>query len=100
MPHNISGGIMDRTLLLGLILTTLAFSAPLLLAALGELIGERAGVLNIGLEGMMLTGALAGAAVSFATSNAAIGLLLAMMTGMALAVILRCWRLRCAPMPS
>jgi ABC-type uncharacterized transport system permease subunit len=79
--------VMDRTLLLGLILTALAFAAPLLLAALGELIGERAGVLNIGLEGMMLTGALAGAAASFATKNAAAGLLLAMMAGMALAAI-------------
>jgi ABC-type uncharacterized transport system permease subunit len=78
---------MDAVFLKGLILTTLAFAAPLLLAALGELIGERAGVLNIGLEGMMLTGALAGAAASFATKNAGVGLLSAMLAGMALAAL-------------
>jgi simple sugar transport system permease protein len=78
---------MDKTLLLGLIATALAFAAPLLLAALGELIGERSGVLNIGLEGMMLSGALAGAAVSFASRNAGVGLLGAMLAGTALAAI-------------
>ncbi|MBV9470534.1 MAG: ABC transporter permease [Abitibacteriaceae bacterium] len=70
-----------------LIATTLAFSAPLLLAALGELIGEWSGVLNIGLEGMMLCGAWAGAAASFAYHNAGWGILAAMGAGLGVAAL-------------
>ena len=78
---------MNTALLLNSLTTTLAFSAPLLLAALGELIGEQAGVLNIGLEGMMLGGAWAGAAASFASHNAPLGLCTAISMGMALAAL-------------
>jgi simple sugar transport system permease protein len=78
---------MDTAILIGLVLSSLAFATPLLLAALGELVGERAGVLNIGLEGMMLLGAWAGAAASFAAGNAFAGVLAAMGAGMALAAV-------------
>ncbi|MFQ5416976.1 MAG: ABC transporter permease [Myxococcota bacterium] len=44
-------------------------SAPLLLAALGELVVERSGVVNIGVEGMMLSGAFAGFATAVATGS-------------------------------
>jgi simple sugar transport system permease protein len=78
---------MDSHILQGLILTALVFATPLLLAALGELIGERAGVLNIGLEGMMLSGAWAGAAASFTTQSGIVGFVVAMLAGVALAAI-------------
>jgi simple sugar transport system permease protein len=48
--------------------------APILLATLGEILAERAGVLNLGLEGLMLLGAVAGFGAAHATGSAALGL--------------------------
>lgn len=61
--------------------------APILLAALGELIGERAGVLNIGLEGMMLSGAFAGVVCSYAAHSAGLGLAGAALAGILAATV-------------
>ena len=47
-----------------LLLTVLLTSVPLILAATGELVVERSGVLNLGVEGMMLMGAVAGFGVT------------------------------------
>ena len=52
-----------------LVAATLASGTPLALAGLGLLLNEKAGVLNLGAEGMMLVGALAGFAASFYTGN-------------------------------
>lgn len=76
---------MNDAIALALLISAFAFALPLLLAALGELIGEKSGVLNIGLEGMMLLGAWAGAAVSFSTDNAALGFCGALGAGVLLA---------------
>lgn len=54
--------------------TVLRVMTPLLLAAMGVMISDRAGVLNIGMEGMMLTGALTGVLVSAWCDNAWLGL--------------------------
>lgn len=54
--------------------STVRLAAPLLLAATGELVSERAGVLNMSVEGMMLTGAFAGAVGAWATGSPLIGL--------------------------
>jgi simple sugar transport system permease protein len=62
---------------------TLRLAAPLLIAALGELIVERSGVINIGIEGMMLTGAFAGYAVAVATGSAGAGVVGAGIAGCA-----------------
>jgi len=48
-----------------LLLSIISASTPLLLAATGELVAEKSGVLNLGVEGMMLVGAIVGFAVSF-----------------------------------
>ena len=67
--------------------STAGAATPLVLAALGELITERAGVLNLGIEGMMLVGAVAGFAVTLHTGYASVGLLAAMAAGMGAALI-------------
>jgi simple sugar transport system permease protein len=56
-----------------LLAATVRLAAPLLIAALGELLVERAGVINIGLEGMMLTGAFAAFATAASTGSPATG---------------------------
>lgn len=56
--------------------SSIRLAAPLLLAATGELVSERAGVLNMSVEGMMLTGAFAGATVSWLSGSPLLGLVL------------------------
>ena len=51
---------MNHSLLVVLIASGIAYGTPLLYAALGELLAERSGVLNLGVEGMMLMGAVTG----------------------------------------
>lgn len=55
--------------------SSIRLAAPLLLAATGELVSERAGVLNMSVEGLMLAGAFGGAAASWATGSPLAGLL-------------------------
>jgi general nucleoside transport system permease protein len=69
-------------LLEAIILSVLAASTPLLLAAAGELVTERAGVLNLGLEGMMIMGAACGFAGAHFTGSVIIGALAGMFAGM------------------
>lgn len=77
----------ELTPMIGFLTATLRMSTPLLLAALGELIAERAGVLNLGVEGMMLTGALFGFLGVYATGSLTLGWLLAMLAGGLMALI-------------
>lgn len=60
---------------------------PLLLASSGELLSERAGVLNLSVEGMMLTGAFAGAAGALASGSASVGVLTALVAGLLFAAL-------------
>ena len=56
--------------------SSLRLAVPLLLAGTGELVSERAGVLNMSIEGMMLTGAFAAAVGAWATGSPLLGLLI------------------------
>jgi len=64
-----------------IILTIMTAATPLLIAALGELVVERSGVLNLGVEGMMVMGAIAGFAGAQATGNALAGVGIAIVVG-------------------
>lgn len=79
---------MSVDLLGALMASTITMAAPLLLAALGELIAERAGVLNIGLEGMLLSGAFAALVVALLTGSTALGFVVALLVGGALGLLL------------
>lgn len=68
--------------------SVLILTAPILLAALGELISERAGVLNVGLEGMMLVGAFFSYWIAWSTHSLALGLLAGVAAGLALAAVM------------
>lgn len=63
------------------LVSSLHLAIPLAYAALGGLYSERSGVLNIGLEGMLLTGAFVGAAVTYYTNSPWIGVLAAVISG-------------------
>jgi simple sugar transport system permease protein len=70
-----------------LLASLLVASTPILLAALGELIVERAGVLNLGVEGMMITGAICGFVIAVNSGNPAIGFVAAAFGAAALSLL-------------
>ena len=78
---------MTSAILVSIFMTLVAASTPILLAALGELVTEKAGVLNLGVEGMMLCGAVAGFAVAFSTGSTTLGLVAAVVAGIATAMV-------------
>ena len=78
---------MDLAITTSVLLSVIAASTPLLLAATGELVTEKAGVLNLGVEGMMLVGAVIGFAVTFSSGSAALGIIAAALAGMGMALV-------------
>lgn len=69
------------------VVITLMYAAPLIFGALGGVISEKSGVVNIGIEGMMTIGAFAGATVGFYTANPWLGFLAAGIAGGLLALL-------------
>ncbi len=70
-----------------IILSVISASTPLLLAASGELVVERSGVLNLGIEGMMIVGAACGFAGAYLSGSTIVGALCGILAGAALAAI-------------
>ncbi|WP_420565831.1 ABC transporter permease [Thalassobaculum sp.] len=69
------------------ILTIITASTPLLLAAIGELVVERSGVLNLGVEGMMVVGAVCGFATAYTTASPYLGVLAGVLAGMGMGLL-------------
>lgn len=70
-----------------ILVTVVTAATPLLWAALGELVVEKSGVLNLGVEGMMLAGAVAGFATAHGTGSHSLAVLAAGLAGAALALV-------------
>ncbi|TYC53838.1 ABC transporter permease [Rhodobacterales bacterium] len=69
------------------LLTVITAATPLLIAAIGELVVERSGVLNLGVEGMMIMGAVVGFAAANMTGSGTLGILAAILAGIAMAAL-------------
>lgn len=79
---------MRQLLNISLLFSTLRLATPLVLASIGGLYSERAGVINIALEGLMLAGAFTAASVTFYASSPWIGMGAAMVAGVLVAMII------------
>jgi general nucleoside transport system permease protein len=80
---------MDLVAVLGVefFAATVRMASPLLYATMGGILNERAGIINIGIEGIMLTGALTGVVVSFYTGDPWIGFAAAAIAGGLIALV-------------
>ena len=78
---------MSAAIMVPLLVTATTSATPLLLAALGELVAERAGVLNLGVEGMMLTGAVCAFAVMSLTGSHWLGVAAGALAGAVLSLL-------------
>ena len=82
------GEIFGPDALVVLLSTAVAFAMPTALAAVGETVAERAGVLNLGLEGMLLSGALASFLVAYHVGSVALGTLAGVAIGVGLGALM------------
>ena len=81
-------GLFTEAFLTSLVLGAVVAGIPLLLAGLGEQLSEKAGVLNIGLEGMMLIGAYMGFLIAYVSGSTTLGFVFGALGGMAVAAIM------------
>lgn len=80
--------VLQAGFMIGLLAGMIRIATPILFGALGELVAERAGVMNLGIEGTMLMGAFAGFIVAYHTGSLWGGVLVAALSGMALALLM------------
>lgn len=78
---------MNEALIISILAASITAGTPILFAALGELITERAGIINLGVDGMMLVGAVTGFMVAVNTGNPWLGIGMAVLAGGLLALI-------------
>lgn len=82
------GEVLNTVFITGLIGAAMRMATPIIFATLGEIINERAGVLNLGIEGIMLMGAMTGFLVSINTGSLWIGVSAAAGVGMLLSLLM------------
>ena len=80
--------LLDIAFISGLIGATMRMATPIICATLGEILSERAGVLNLGIEGIMLMGAMTGFLVTFSSGSIWLGVLAAAGVGMLLGLLM------------
>src|ERR1700716_42329 len=80
--------LLESTFYVALLAAAVRMAAPLIFASIGETICERAGVINIGLEGTMLIGAWAGFMGMYYSESGVVGVAAAMLGGMAITAVL------------
>jgi general nucleoside transport system permease protein len=78
---------MNPDYVIAFLASTAGAATPLVLASSGELVAERSGVLNLGLEGIMLVGAVTGFMATLHTGSLTVGLLAALLAGMAMSLV-------------
>ena len=78
---------MDSALMTSVLAATVIAGTPLIIVALGQLIAEKSGVLNLGAEGMMAMGAVAGFAITHHTGNPWLGVIAGMLAGAAMSFL-------------
>ena len=76
--------VLTASFFIGILASGIRLATPYLYAALGETLGQRSGVLNLGVEGQMLMGAFAAFYVTFQTGNLWLGMLAAVVVGAAM----------------
>ena len=79
---------LELATIVGLLASTVRLFTPLIFAAMGELLCERSGVLNLGIEGTMLMGAVSGFMGAYVTGSLYLGLLIALLTGAFLGLVM------------
>jgi len=87
--------MLSVDLMTAILVATLGAGTPLALAAIGELVSERAGVLNLGVEGMMIVGAAVGFVATAESGSMVIGILAGMGAGISLSLIFAFLTLTC-----
>ena len=80
--------LLDIAFISGLMGATMRMATPIIFATLGEILSERAGVLNLGIEGIMLMGAMTGFLVTFSSGSIWLGVLAAAGVGMLLGLLM------------
>lgn len=80
--------LLQATIIINILASTVRISTPLLLGAMGELVTERAGVMNLGIEGTMLMSCYVAFLVDFQTGSTILAILAAMLTGALMSLIM------------
>jgi ABC-type uncharacterized transport system permease subunit len=80
--------ILTITFITGFLAATLRVASPILITALGEMVNERAGIMNLGIEGIMIVGAFTGFSVAFETGSLGLGFLCGGIAGALLGLLM------------